>query len=377
MLKSTWLHRNTMLAVLAGLVIFGVIISHFSAANKSYPVSFLIHTPQGVQIPIGSPLRKRIHAHPVFIKKVSIPLDIPATVQALPSKVLDLLPPVAGRIIQIHRSLGDSVQRGDVLYTLESPDIIQAMNDLNQANAAYELANKNFLRQQQMFQANLSALSDLQQSRMIYEQAISERARAHARLAIFKVDPQDLCQDGHLKIRSALSGQVQAINVASGAFWSDLTSAIMTVVDLSTVYVVAHVQERDLNSVYVGQNVDLKFADNQKKVQAKVAYIQPMINADTRTLDVGMLVQNPDLTLKPNAFVTATFLRKPACRIVLPLTAVIQRGFDSIAFVEMSPGVFVARRVETGCYVDKGVEIISGLNNKDRVVLTDGILLND
>ena len=377
MLKSTWLQRKSMFILFAILIIFGWWISHFSSAKINYPISALIHTHAGLQIPAGSPLRTHIHAQPVFIQNVSIPFDVPATVQALPSKVLDLIPPAAGKITQIHRSLGDWVTRGDVLYTLTAPDIIQAMNDLNQAKAAYELAHQTYLRQQKMYRANLNALNDLQQARMGYDQAVSERARAHARLDLFKIDPKDLRPDGRLNIRSALSGQVQAINVAPGAFWSDLSSAVMTVVDLSKVYVVANVQERDLKAVYVGQQAELKFSDNQKITHTRVTYIQPMLNADTRTLDVGMLVPNPDFSLKPNAFITATMLRKPAPRIVLPLTAVIQRGFESIVFVEVAPWVFAARKVEVGFYVKQGVEIISGLNNKERVVLTEGILLND
>ncbi len=376
MLKRTGLQRKTVVGLLLVLATAGLIINHYSSANNAVVVP-LLHINGHLEIPVGSPLRSIIHSQPVLLENISIPLSVPANVQVLPSKVLELIPPAAGRITQINYSLGDFIKRGDVLYTMESPDIRLAISELNQAHAAYESAKESLLRQQKMIQANLGALMDLQQAKMTYDQALSELDRSSARLSIFKVEPKDLSNDGLLHVRSALSGQVQAINVAPGSFWNDLTSSLMTVVDISEVYIVAHVQERDINAVYVGQNVDLKFADNKKNMRTKVTYIQPILSADTRTLDVAMLVKNADLSLKPNTFVTAYFLRKPKQRIVLPLTAVIQRGFDSVVFVEISPWIFDVRRVVTGLYTEQGVEVLAGLTPQDHVVLTGGILLND
>ena len=90
-----------------------------------------------------------------------------------------------------------------------------------------------------------------------------------------------------------------------------------------------------------------------------------------------MLFANPDSRLKPGMFAQATFLARQHPGILVSMTAVVQSGFDSCTFVETVPWQFEPRTVKLGAQVGDKVEIASGLKAGERVVVKDGVLLND
>ncbi|MBA2655682.1 MAG: efflux RND transporter periplasmic adaptor subunit [Tatlockia sp.] len=359
--------------ILAFLLIFYYSKSISKPVNHESP---LLHQNGRLVVPETSPLRQFIKVQPAFEQLVISPFTLPAIVEADPARLVKVLPPLLGRIIKINKRLGDPVQAGEILFTLDSADLAQAMSDLNRAKAALTFAQENLNRQQRLSLANISARHDLQQARNEFEQTTSELQRASSRLQALNINKADV--DAHvLTVRSPISGRVIDMNAAVGGYWNDLNASIMTVADLSRVFVSASAQEKDIKHLFVGQDVDVILDAYSQHLRSKVRFIGALLNPDTRTLTVRMSFDNKQGLLKPNMFGKASFLGQPRKRILLPLTTVIQRGFDSIVFVEVAPWQFEARLIDLGSQINNKVEVLSGLKVGESVVIKGGIILND
>jgi len=374
---STPRKRSTNLpAALAALVLTGwAVLTHGKQADVATEApAALRHEGERLIVPAASPLRRTLAVTTVNEDTVSAPFILPAAVEADPAKLVKVLPPLAGRIVSIDKQLGEQVRAGDVLFTIDSADLAQATSDARKAHAALTLAKRNLDRQRELDKAGIAATHDLEQAQNDYEQAASDVARAEARLA-------QLGTRGNtgrlLAIRAPISGHVVDLSAAVGGYWNDPTAAIMTVADLSQVFVTANAQEKDLAQLYVGQAASIRFDAYAEPQSAKVRFVGEMLDPDTRTVKVRMLFPNPDGRLKPGMFAQATFFARPHPGILVPMTAIVQSGFDSRAFVETTPWQFEPRTVKLGTQIGDKVEVLAGMKAGERVVIKDGVLLND
>src|SRR5437667_11845839 len=104
-------------------------------------------------------------------------------------------------------------------------------------------------------------------------------------------------------ILAPIAGSVIDRAVAPGAFWNDPTAALMTIADLSTVWVTANVPEKDTSLIAKGQTVEVVFAAYPDEVfKGQVLFVSDILDADTRRTKVRIAFQNPDIRLKPNMF---------------------------------------------------------------------------
>ena len=363
------------LCLCVGLVV--MLCAKSLTPSSSATFSAIIHENGRLIIPEQSPLRKVVTVEEVKKQCVIRPFIAPATVQVDPSRFLNVLPPVLGQITRIDKILGEKVSVGDVLFSIRSPDFSQALSDVEKANAVLIFTKQTYERQKQLIASKISSMHDTQQAKSDYEQAESEYLRAKARLKELHANVASNHGQSVLTLKSPISGYVTDVKAAVGGYWSDATAPVMVIADLSHVYLNASLQEKDIGVAYMGQSIKFTFPTHKKIIQSKIDYISPVLSPDTRTIDVGVLYDNRDGLLRPNTFAKAVLMGRPKNRVLLPLTAVIQRGFDSIVFVEVSPWVFEPRVVQVGPQVKDNIEIISGLTAGERVASTGGIILND
>ncbi len=149
--------------------------------------------------------------------------------------------------------------------------------------------------------------------------------------------------------------------------------------DLSTVWVLAQVSERDLAGLTPGQTAKITFRDNPgESFEGKVAFIYPEVNADTRTTQVRIIVANPDGHLRVGQYADVS-IDVPVSAgpvIAIPDSAVVDDGSHQMAFVSLPGGVFEARKVTLGTRANGYAEIRSGLNEGDRIVTSGNFLID-
>nr|WP_198982434.1 efflux RND transporter periplasmic adaptor subunit [Herbaspirillum sp. ASV7] len=347
-------------------------------SNVASPI--LMHEGETIVIPAESALRETLKTAVIEQSDIAVPFSLPASVEADPARLARILPPTTGRIVTLQKRLGDDVKAGDVLFEVESSDLAQAISDDRKAQAALALTRRSLERQRSLDQANISARRDLEQAQSDFEQADSEAARSRARVAALggARAAGNGSNSARLAVRSPVSGQVIELNAAVGSFWNDATASVMTVADLSSVYVTASAQEKDLARVRAGQDAEVALdAYPGQTLQAKVRSVAPVLDPDTRTVKVRILAANKDERLKPGMFAQVTLRDRAHAGMLMPMSAVVQTGFANRVFVEVAPWKFEARKVSLGAQVGSDVEVIGGLTSGARVVVKDGVLLND
>jgi len=349
--------------------------------KRTDPPVAVRHQGERLVVPADSPLRRSLVVAAATRETVAAPFNLPAIVEADPAKLVKVLPPLAGRIVTLNKQLGDAVKAGDVLFSIDSADLAQATSDAAKAQAALTMARRNLDRQRELDRSEIAAKRDFEQAQSDYDQAASESERAKARLATLGAKGGAKAQvtgGGHiLTVRSPINGRVVELNAATGGYWNDATASLMTVADLAHVFVTANAQEKDLGHVYVGQSATVKFDAYGEPLPGKVRYVGDILDADTRTTKVRMVFDNPDAKLKPGMFAQATFLSQPHEGIVIPMSAIVQSGFYTRAFVEVAPWQFEPRVIKLGAQMGDRMEVKSGLSAGDRVVVKEGVLLND
>ncbi len=361
-----------------GLATWGILSSHAKDAATPEAPAAVRHEGERVVVPENSPLRRTLAVAAVVQETVAAPFTLPAAVEADPAKLVKVLPPLTGRIVSLNKQLGDEVKAGDVLFSIDSADLAQATSDAAKAQATLALTKRNLERLRELDKSEIAAKRDVEQAQNDYTQAVSEADRANNRLAQLGAKGGAQITGGHvLAVRSPISGRVVDLSAAIGGYWNDATAAIMTVADLSRVFITANAQEKDLGQLYVGQSATIKLDAYPDALPAKVRFVGEMLDPDTRTVKVRMLFDNRDGHLKPGMFAQATFLARPHEGITVPITAVLQSGFYNRAFVEVAPWQFEARVVKVGAQLDDHIEVLSGLKAGERVVTKEGVLLND
>ena len=346
-------------------------------AAGAQPVEPVVHQGALRSVPAASPLRKALAVAAVSEQAVQRPITVPGVVEADPARLIKVVPPVSGRIDKLYKRLGDTVKVGDALFTLDSADLAQAWSDAGKAHAALTLAQHNLERQQELSRAEIAARKDLQQAESDQAQASNEAQRTKARLSQLGTT-WGQGSGRQYTLRSPIAGHVIDQTGAQGAFWNDTNAPIMTVADLSTVWLSASVQEKDLAAVFVGQAATITLnAYAGESFSGTVRTIAQVLDPDTRTVKVRVVLDNRAGRFRPGMFASAVFSGASHLSAVVPAAALVQDGFNTRVFVERSPWVFTPRVVKTGARVNEQIEIIEGLKAGERIVVRDGVLLND
>jgi cobalt-zinc-cadmium efflux system membrane fusion protein len=159
---------------------------------------------------------------------------------------------------------------------------------------------------------------------------------------------------------------------------NDPTQPMMTIADLSTVWVTALAPEKDVALVTRDEDAEVSLAAYpDRPLHGKVDIVSDVIEADSRRNKIRISFANPDGTLKPNMFATVTLLAPEERRIVLPTSALLMNNDRTTVFVATAPWTFERRTVETQLGEGDTVAIDSGLAPGEQVVVKGGVLLND
>jgi membrane fusion protein, heavy metal efflux system len=331
-----------------------------------------------IVIPEHSPLRSRLTVEPARAEVTSAALVLPGIVESDPARTAAVLPALSGRVREIHVALGDRVQQGQALVTIDSPDLAQAYDDDDKAADALQLTKKTLERQEGQFKLGTLSSHDLDQARSDNTQAVAEYTRTQARLRALGTIVDVQHRSRTLTVTAPVSGSVTALNIARGNMINDPTQPVMTVADLSTIWVTALVPEKDLGVIGKNQDAEVRLPAYPGKVmRGKVLFVSDVLEPDSRRDKVRVAFANPDTTFKPNMFATVTLTGETQTRVVVPTSALLMNNDRTSVFVATAPWTFERRTVETRLEEGTTVALDSGVKPGESVVVKGGILLND
>ena len=272
----------------------------------------------------------------------------------------------AGRIERMFVNFtGDTVRRGAAVATIYSPDLYATQQE-------YLLALQNRERMRRAgFDGARTASQDLVES-------------TRRRLMLFGMTAGQIAQ---LERGSKPIFATSIISPVSGIVTQKLVvdqqyvaqgQPLLEVADLSTVWVEADIYEQQLPDVKVGQEVEITSPANPGRTfTGKVSFIVPVLAGSTRTARVRIDIPNPGFVLKPDMYVQVRMIGEPAPpHIMVPASAVIDRGRSQFVWVETAPGTYEPREVHTGGRHGADMVITGGISEGDSVVIEGGFLLD-
>lgn len=361
--------------------------AHAATAVAAAPAPMLVRQGNRLSVPAGSPLRDRLLVATVGQQTSPHEVSLPATVEANPANTVNILPPLTGKLLELKVRLGDTVKRGQVLATMSSPDLAQAVSDAQKARDALDLAQRALVRARGVNEAGSNAAKDVEAAQSSVAQQGAELRRSEARLRSLGADGNggsganggsNASLGQVLKIVAPMAGTVTALNVAAGANLNDANAALMTVSNLDAVWVTVNVPESVVGSVAPGQNAVVTLAAYPgRSFSGKVGFVSAVLDADTRRARARIVFANPEGLFKPNMYATAVLGVPQAAQAQVPASALLMNNDSVSVFVEAEPWTFVRRMVELGREDGDSVRIRSGLAAGERVVVRGGVLLND
>jgi cobalt-zinc-cadmium efflux system membrane fusion protein len=281
------------------------------------------------------------------------------------------------RISAVHVQIGDWVEQGQALLTLQSEEVGLARSEYYKAIADLELANTDWEREKRLHDRGVGARKNL-----LAAEAELKVARAHLDLAEkklhvlgFSEDQVRVISETHqvnpvIQLFAPIRGKIVNHNAVLGSM-IDQSAELLTIMDPSTLWIDAEIFERDIAKIRIGQRVEATVpAYPGEKFIGKVTYISDTLNDTTRTIIVRTEVENRSFKLKPGMFADIViFLNHHARVAVLPCRAILDDESEQIVFVE-DQGSFARRVVQVGAKDDGYCEIREGVEVGERVVTT-------
>lgn len=369
--------------VLLGALFLAVLLTHgFGLLTRSgkgeEPPALMMRQGDKIMVPEGSALRSRLSVEAAALEPVNAKLVLPAVVESDPARTAPVLPALGGRVLELKVALGDRVVRGQALAVIDSPDLAQAYDDNDKAADAHKLTGKLLARQLEQAKLGTASEQDLDQAKSNATQAEAEYARTQAHLRALGVTADAKPRRRLLTVAAPLAGSITTLAITPGTVINDPTQAIMTVADLSIVWVTALVPEKDIGAVAKNQDAEVRLtAYPDRTLHGKVLFVADVIDPDSRRDKLRIAFPNADHALKPNMFASVTLLGAPRSRVVLPSSALLMNNDRTTVFVAVAPWTFERRIVDPELEEGASVGIRSGVDPGDQVVVRGGILLND
>jgi len=180
-----------------------------------------------------------------------------------------------------------------------------------------------------------------------------------------------------VKVFSPQSGVVTRLNVREGRYIKP-SQSVIDIVDLTSVWLIVDVFERQAEWVKIGQRAEARMAFLPGRTwEGRVEYVYPSLDAVSRSLKVRLRFDNLAGELKPNMYADVTVFAKPKKKVLtIPKEALIRTGQNDRVIVSQGEGKFIPMLVTVGMETDKRVEIISGLGEGDVVVTSSQFLID-
>ncbi len=325
------------------------------------------------------------------VQEIPIPADevtAPAKVEVNPNRVAHAVPPVPGRVVHVLVQLGDSVVEGQPVVTLDSPAVGEAQSAYLQAEASVKQAELNIAQAD----ADLVRISDLYQHEAIAkkevvaakttldvakstrDQAASALEQARRRLDLLGLQTGEFGQQ--VTVTAPISGKVIEISVVDGETHNDSAAPLLTIADLSRVWVSSDVPESEIRYCHVGGLVTLELiAYPGETFSARVKRIADTVDPETRTVEVTAVLDNKDGRLRPEMFGRVHYADATAPTLWIPESAVVQANGENYVFVEQGTGRFQPTKVALGKRHENGFVVTGGIKDGARVVTQGAVYL--
>ncbi len=314
--------------------------------------------------------------------------------------------PVEGRVAEIRAKLGDEVQKGDVLFIIDSPALGEAQSDYLQkcsqvrvAESALEVAQTAAERARRLLDSKGISLGEYQKRDGDYKAARGELLTAQTALtaaennlhlwSVSESQVKQLAQTGEInpryEVRAPISGQVVEREATLGEIVGPERDALLVLANMETMWVLASVPEHAVHKVIAGSTAYITLdALPEETFQGRIAYIAPALDPTTRTSQVRVEMSNGHLPLKAGMFAKVTLTAgadsqnaSAPLALAVPVGAVqiVEGGPAVFVEVDGEPNTYAKQAVEVGPPVNGLIPLLSGVEEGTKVVCSGAFIL--
>lgn len=305
-------------------------------------------------IAVDAELARRIRIGRPELRPIASELEVSARVDVDATRTSRIGSPVLGRVTEVRVEEGQDVHEGQLLAVLYSTGLNDAQLDFLKALSQRMVAERAVARAKTLLAADVIGAAELQRREAELAQATAELEAAREELALLGMPPQAIAElektrvlksvawvtanrDGTLLRRHAAVGQV--VQPADTMF---------EITDLRQVWVVADVPEKEISHVQAGRPVTIRFdALPGREFRGEIAFVSPLVNPETRTVTVRVVLANPQRLLKPAMLATLTIHGHPQEMLCLPQSAFVREGDREYIFVRRQGDVFALTPVKS------------------------------
>ena len=327
--------------------------------------------------------RTAIEISPVARGQLRVPREFPATVQPNENELAEVTALIRGRVVKVHVDVGQDVKKDALLALLHSTDLglaegayLKAAARLHEAELAYE-------RARDLHEQKVVSLAELQRREAAMKTARAEAREMQNRLELFGVPRQEverLDREQTIKadvpLRAPFDGRVITRNITRGEV-VETQQKLFTVADLSDLWVVGNVPEKDVQFIRKDQKVDvIVSAYPHAIVPGTITYVGDVLDPATRTMRLRVTVLNPDRLLKPEMFATVrVYVAATTDALTVPLAAVQNGPVGKMVFVQKGTNDFDVRMVKLGEEQGEVVTVLDGVTVGEQVVTKGSFVL--
>jgi cobalt-zinc-cadmium efflux system membrane fusion protein len=293
-----------------------------------------------------------------------------------------------GKILKALYNVGDDVKKGDVLFTIDSPDLLQAESTLLASAGVLELQKRILARATGLLRAGGSAQKDIDQATSDHQTAEGNFKAAMNSVRIFGKSDAEIEQifrdrkvDSTLVVPSPIDGRVVTRNAAPGFLTQPGTApAPFSVADISTMWMIANVIETDAPAHKVGQPVEVRVPAYPDKVfKGHVTTVGSIIDPNTHRQLVRSEIEDPEHLLRSGMY--ASFIIRvggPLRSLAVPADGVVREGDGTMTvWVTKDDRHFIKRTVSSGLRQNGWVQILDGLQPGETVVTEGAVFLSN
>lgn len=329
-------------------------------------------------VELSADLQKKVTLVKVGQADIREVLRIPGSIQVDEQRMAKIGAPVTGRITEIDAVLGQHVKQGQALATLNSTELAQNQLVYIKALQQIDLQSKAVERARVLLEADVISKAELQRRESELNAAKADLNAAADQLQVLGMSPQGVAKlskssqmHSFSTVTARISGTVitRKINLGQVVQPAD---ELFVVADLSKVYAVAEVPERQIDLIEKGQEVDILIPSvNDKPIKGKLVYVSDIVNPETRTVMVRSELSNAAHEIKPDMLVSMLVQSKPISKLSVPVKSIVRENDKNYVFVQIGPSKYRLREVDIGDDFNGMVAIISGVEEGETIV-TDG-----
>ena len=325
-----------------------------------------------------------IEVRQVALEDAVVPLSATAVIEMNMDRSAKISPRVTGKAVRIISSQGDKVKAGQVLAYLDSVELDQTWADYLKAQGKVELARKNLQREETLFEKKISPEKDVLKAKQELGEAEADLNLAKERFRLLGVDVSQFesakGNGNHplIPVTTPFGGVVIEKTVTQGEVVSS-EKALFTVADLSTLWVVIDIYEKDISRLRLGTGVKASVtAFPEKTFKGKISYIADVVDEKTRTEKARVTIDNSSGLLKPGMFASVLIEATSGGTerlIAVPEEAVLIDGTKRYVFIQTAPEKFQRRDIEAGRTLGDRLEVTRGLKDGETVAVKGAFIL--